>query len=231
MQPESSGAQASFLQIMDLLLDLSWKLPGLKHVSALCREAFRRFHIFTVPLSPTRASFLLGGRNKHMGYEAYQVQQRAHASRCMMRAALMWFLRADLAAEVSCLTPELWLMQAVVDLRNHPHPCEYAFLGQHIGAYCSTRSVCIIIKKALSSNQSLRQSACGVQIDLQAYRDCPVPDERLFLEICNINVKSTRFPIPVQPLTDKPELVRVVDAIENEFEWLRKRYRGTIVLG
>ena len=44
-------------------------------MSALCREAFRRFHIFTVPLSPTRASFLLGGRNKHMGYEAYQVQQ------------------------------------------------------------------------------------------------------------------------------------------------------------
>ena len=70
-----------------------------------------------------------------------------------------------------------------------------------------------------------------MQIDLQAYRDCPVPDERLFLEICNINVESTRFPIPVQPLTDKPELIRVVDAIENEFEWLRKRYRGTIVLG
>ncbi len=39
----------------------------------ICRDAFRRFHIFTVPLSPTRASFLLGGRNKHMGYEAYQV--------------------------------------------------------------------------------------------------------------------------------------------------------------
>ena len=38
-----------------------------------CRDAFRRFHIFTVPLSPLRASFLLGGRNKHMGYEAYQV--------------------------------------------------------------------------------------------------------------------------------------------------------------
>ena len=41
---------------------------------AVCRDAFRRFHIFTVPLSPTRASFLLGGRNKHMGYEAYQVR-------------------------------------------------------------------------------------------------------------------------------------------------------------
>ncbi|CAL5224336.1 g7008 [Coccomyxa viridis] len=104
------------------------------------RDAFRRFHIFTVPLSPTRASFLLGGRNKHMGYEAYQ-------------------------------------------------------------------------------------------IDLQKYRDCPVPDERLFLEMCNIDIESTRFPIPVQPLIDFPELVRVVDAIEEEFEWLRKRYKGTIVLG
>ena len=39
----------------------------------VCRDAFRRFHIFTVPLSPHRASLLLGGRNKHMGYEAYQV--------------------------------------------------------------------------------------------------------------------------------------------------------------
>ena len=42
----------------------------------------------------------------------------------------MWFLRADLAAEVSCLTPELWLMQAVIDLRNPSHPCEHAFLGR-----------------------------------------------------------------------------------------------------
>ena len=48
-----------------------------------------------------------------------------------------------------------------------------------------------------------------------------MPDERLFLEICNINIQSTRFPIPVLPLIDFPELVRVVDAIENEFEWLR----------
>ena len=44
----------------------------------MCRDAFRRFHIFTVPLSPTRASFLLGGRNKHMGYEAYQVRPPVH---------------------------------------------------------------------------------------------------------------------------------------------------------
>ena len=71
----------------------------------------------------------------------------------------------------------------------------------------------------------------GAQIDLQTYRECPVPDERLFLEICGIDIKSTRFPIPVQPLIEFPELVRVVDAIENEFDWLRKRYKGTIVLG
>ena len=71
----------------------------------------------------------------------------------------------------------------------------------------------------------------GLQIDLQTYRDCPVPDERLFLEICNINIRSNRFPIPVQPLMDFPELVRVVNAIEDEYEWLRKRYKGTIVLG
>lgn len=70
-----------------------------------------------------------------------------------------------------------------------------------------------------------------VQIDLQTYRDCPVPDEQLFLEICNIDIESQRFPIPVQPLIDFPELTRVVDAIENEFDWLRKRYKGTIVLG
>ena len=70
-----------------------------------------------------------------------------------------------------------------------------------------------------------------MQIDLQTYRDCPVPDERLFLEICNINIHSNRFPIPVQPLMDFPELVRVVNAIEDEYEWLRKRYKGTIVLG
>ena len=31
------------------------------------------------------------------------------------------------------------------------------------------------------------------------------PDERLFLEICNINIRSNRFPIPVQPLMDFPE--------------------------
>lgn len=46
----------------------------MRSMRAVCRDAFRRFHIFTVPLSPTRASFLLGGRNKHMGYEAYQVR-------------------------------------------------------------------------------------------------------------------------------------------------------------
>lgn len=70
-----------------------------------------------------------------------------------------------------------------------------------------------------------------VQVDLQTYRDCPVPDERLFLELCNIDVESAKFPIPVQPLIDFPELTHVVNAIEDEFDWLRKRYKGTIVLG
>ena len=51
-----------------------------------CRDAFRRFHIFTVPLSPLRASFLLGGRNKHMGYEAYQVSLGLK----VCRSALCW---------------------------------------------------------------------------------------------------------------------------------------------
>ena len=82
-----------------------------------------------------------------------------------------------------------------------------------------------------AGNGRVTWGSCGLQIDLQKYRDCPVPDERLFLEVCNIDIESTRFPIPVQPLIDFPELVKVVDAIEEEFEWLRKRYRGTIVLG
>ena len=37
------------------------------------RDSFRRFHLLTVPLSPTRAAALLGGLHKHMGYEAFQV--------------------------------------------------------------------------------------------------------------------------------------------------------------
>lgn len=37
------------------------------------RDSFRRFHLLTVPLSPSRAAALLGGLHKHMGYEAFQV--------------------------------------------------------------------------------------------------------------------------------------------------------------
>jgi hypothetical protein len=38
------------------------------------RESFRRFHLLTVPLSPVRASLLLGGATKHMGYDTYQAR-------------------------------------------------------------------------------------------------------------------------------------------------------------
>ena len=48
------------------------------------------------------------------------------------------------------------------------------------------------------------------QIDFQTYRDCPVPDERGFLAQCGIDVDSPKFPIPVQPAQDMPELMRVI---------------------
>ena len=59
---------------MHVCAPLARNMSEMRGVCTVCRDAFRRFHIFTVPLSPTRASFLLGGRNKHMGYEAYQVR-------------------------------------------------------------------------------------------------------------------------------------------------------------
>ena len=62
------------LQTRHLVLDQLCKTEELQWCFAVYRDAFRRFHIFTVPLSPARASFILGGRNKHMGYEAYQVR-------------------------------------------------------------------------------------------------------------------------------------------------------------
>ncbi len=70
-----------------------------------------------------------------------------------------------------------------------------------------------------------------MQIDFQTYRDCPVPDERKFLEICNIDVSSAKFPIPVQPASGFPEVMKVVHRCEEEFEQLQRRYKGTIVLG
>ena len=66
-----------------------------------CRDAFRRFHIFTVPLSPLRASFLLGGRNKHMGYEAYQVS--LELTLCM--SAQCW---CGMTAHIAKLLKGLW---------------------------------------------------------------------------------------------------------------------------
>ena len=49
-----------------------------------------------------------------------------------------------------------------------------------------------------------------VQIDFQTYRNCPVADELGFLETCGIDVASPKFPIPVQPAQDFPELMRVI---------------------
>lgn len=69
------------------------------------------------------------------------------------------------------------------------------------------------------------------QIDFQTYRDCPVADERKFLEECGINITSSKFPIPVQPVADFPEIARVLSSCEDEFELLQRRHRGTIVLG
>jgi hypothetical protein len=37
-----------------------------------------------------------------------------------------------------------------------------------------------------------------------------VPDERAFLAQCGIDVESPKFPIPVQPAQDMPELMRVI---------------------
>ncbi len=70
-----------------------------------------------------------------------------------------------------------------------------------------------------------------MQIDFQTYRDCPVADERKFLEICGIDVSSPKFPIPVQPAADFPDVMRVVHRCEAEYEFLQRRYKGTIVLG
>lgn len=44
------------------------------------RDSFRRFHLLTVPLSPSRAAALLGGLHKHMGYDTYQVLPAPHQS-------------------------------------------------------------------------------------------------------------------------------------------------------
>ena len=68
-----------------------------------CRDAFRRFHIFTVPLSPTRASFLLGGRNKHMGYEAYQVRPSHLKHLLVSRLAALCSLHGHVTAKLPCL--------------------------------------------------------------------------------------------------------------------------------
>ena len=35
---------------------------------------FRRVHVLTVPLSPTRAAATLGNRQRHMGFESFQVR-------------------------------------------------------------------------------------------------------------------------------------------------------------
>ncbi len=82
----------------------------------LCRDAFRRFHIFTVPLSPTRASFLLGGRNKHMGYEAYQVlTQSLHPAFPVQEDALSGSVN-------SCVAADLPYMQASFRQSHLPTP-------------------------------------------------------------------------------------------------------------
>ncbi len=49
------------------------------------RDSFRRFHLLTVPLSPTRAAALLGGLHKHMGYDTYQVLTARQHLECLHR--------------------------------------------------------------------------------------------------------------------------------------------------
>ena len=60
-----------------------------------------------------------------------------------------------------------------------------------------------------------------VQIDFQTYRDCPVADELAFIEQCAIDIASPKFPIPVQPAHDMPELMRVIQVPSSWFHGFR----------
>jgi hypothetical protein len=158
------------------------------------RSSFRRLHIFTVPLSPTRAGLLLGGLKKHMGYDAFQVRlTSAHARRSGLTLCMAGHCNSQNDAgrlkKVSFI-----------------HVCRYAGVDK-------------------------TKTWLPAQIDFQTYRSCPVADERQFLIQCAIDVNSPKFPIPVQPAADFPDLMRVIAACDDEFEMLQRKYKGTIVLG
>ncbi len=61
-----------------------------------------------------------------------------------------------------------------------------------------------------------------VQIDLEALRHCPSHSERIFENMCGVDIKDVGFPIPAIPVSAFPRTARVIMSMEQKYKVLQK---------